>query len=181
MKRTLLSAVLFTTLSASALAAENTWKDDTKDAWIDGKVEATFLFNGNLNSFDINTEVKMGTVTLTGTVDTKVDRQLASELARDIDGVKEVKNELVVVREDIEEDSDENNGFIDAKIATVIKTRLLSNSEVSGTSIDVDVDGLKVTLSGTVRSESERDVALSIAKNADDVQMVVNNLNIKYK
>jgi osmotically-inducible protein OsmY len=149
------------------------------DAWIDGKAEATLLFNSELNSFEIDTDVKMGMVTLTGQVDTEAERKLAVELIKEIDGVKDVSNELVVVRENVIEGSAEDAIFIDAEIETVITRRLLSNSEISGRSINVDVEGLKVTLSGTVNSESERQLALDIAKNADDVQMVTDNLIVK--
>jgi len=181
MKRTLLSGLVIAALSSPALAQENEWQDDAMDAWIDGKVEATLLFNGNLNSFEIDTKVNMGVVTLSGTVDTQVDRKLAGELAKDIDGVREVNNELSVVREKLDETDDEYTGFVDAKIATVIKTRLLSSREVSGTNIDVNVEGLKVTLSGSVASKEERDLALEIAKNADDVQMVTDKLKVASK
>eukprot|EP00232_Nephroselmis_pyriformis_P027893 CAMPEP_0182869710 /NCGR_PEP_ID=MMETSP0034_2-20130328/10099_1 /TAXON_ID=156128 /ORGANISM="Nephroselmis pyriformis, Strain CCMP717" /LENGTH=59 /DNA_ID=CAMNT_0025002179 /DNA_START=134 /DNA_END=309 /DNA_ORIENTATION=+ len=59
------------------MAATNSWEKEAMDAWIDGKAEATLLFNGNLNSFDINTDVKMGTITLTGKVDNEIEKELA--------------------------------------------------------------------------------------------------------
>lgn len=179
MKRTLLSGLFIAALSSSATAQQNEWQDEAMDAWIDGKVEATLLFNGDLNSFKIDTQVNMGVVTLSGNVDTHVDKKLAAELAKGIDGVKQVDNQLMIVREEVLEDSGESMGFVDAKIATVIKTRLLSSREVSGMDIDVDVKGLKVTLSGTVDTEVERDLALDIAKNADDVQMVADKLKVQ--
>lgn len=191
----LLVAASFTT-SAVAIASDDNWKkDDTmtksstnkwqdgaKDAWIDGKAEATLLFNGNLDSFDINTDVKNSVVTLTGKVDNEVDRELAEELIMGIDGVKEVNNELTVYNNSNENDSTNNDEdstmIVDAKISTVIKSRLLFDSEVSGTDINVDVDNMVVTLEGTVYSESEKQLALAIAKNAEDVESVVDMLKI---
>ena len=125
MKRTLLALVVSGTLSSAAFAdnhaTENTWQDSAMDAWIDGKAEATLLFNGNLDSFDVNTDVSEGVVTLTGKVDSSVDRKLAEELITGIDGVTAVNNELTVMNE-VEDNttSDAMESLTDAKIATVV-------------------------------------------------------------
>ena len=164
----------------------NKWEEGAKDAWIDGKAEATLLFNGNLNSFDINTDVQNGKVILTGKVDNSVDKKLAEELVANIDGVTDVDNQLTVVEEHDSEamdgddmDMDSATGKLtDAKIATVIKTRLLMDSDISGFDIDVDVEQGNVTLTGTVDSDAERDLAVEIAKNATDVTDVEDNLKV---
>lgn len=209
MKRTILSLLVAGTLSTGAVAADmnnqNDWEKGAKDAWIDGKAEATLLFNGNLNSFDINTDVKDGKVILTGKVDTSVDKKLAEELVENIDGVMSVENNLTVIEEqgdmmassDGDTDSEmadsevENemesaaestsSELVDAKIATVIKTRLLMDSDISGFDIDVDVEQGNVTLTGEVKSDAERDLAVEIAQNASDVKNVENNLQVKSK
>lgn len=178
MKRTLLSLALLTGLSTSAMASDNAWEKEAMDAWIDGKAEATLLFNGNLNSFEIDTDVKMGTVTLSGKVDNDIDKELAEELVMGIDGVKNVDNKLTVVKTDMDRSSDEGSAFTDAKINTVITSRLLFDSKISGLKIDVDVDNRKVTLNGKVKSEAERDLAVAIAKNTKDVDSVTDKLVI---
>jgi osmotically-inducible protein OsmY len=179
MKRTLISIALMTGLSTSAMASTNSWEKEAMDAWIDGKAEATLLFNGNLDSFDINTDVQMGTVTLTGTVDNDIEKELAEELVMSIDGVKDVDNNLTVYDPSLDRDSEEASNFTDAKISTVITSRLIFESEVSGLAIDVDVDDRHVTLNGKVESEAERDLALTIAKNTNDVHSVTDNLELE--
>jgi hyperosmotically inducible periplasmic protein len=177
MKRTTLAMIMTLAFSSSAIAA-NDWKDSAKDAWIDGKAETTLLLNGNLNSFSINTDVKNGTITLTGSVESEVDKALAEELLVNLDGVKAVENKLTVMPGD-QKGSDSNSSALkDAKIATVVKTRLLFESEVSGTSIDVDAKNGVVTLSGEVDSDAEKDLAIAIAKNTDDVSKVVDKLEV---
>ncbi|MBF7073423.1 BON domain-containing protein [Glaciecola sp. MH2013] len=179
MKHTLLSVALMTALFSTTAAAENKWEKEAKDAWIDGKAEATILFNGNLDSFDINTDVNNGIVTLTGKVDNSIEKELAEELILGIDGVSDVVNRLSVVGTQLEESADVAGSFTDAKISTVITSRLLFDSEVSGTSIDVDVDNKVVTLNGTVASSSERDLAVTIAENTDDVEEVKSMLKVE--
>lgn len=182
MKRNILSLVVGSALvmSAGTYAADNNWERESRDAWIDGKAEATLLFNGNLDSFDINTDVENGTVTLTGKVESDVDKKLAEELIRGIDGVKDVSNKLTVHNEaGTKEYSDaETSGFVDAKIATVVKSRFLFDTDISGTSIDVDVKNGVVTLTGDVESEAEKQLAVNIAKNANDVREVNDKLTV---
>ena len=184
-KRTILTCLIATasiTTSFSTLADDrsNDWKATANDAWIDGKVEATLLFNGQLNTFDINTDVNDGKVILTGKVGSEVDKRLATELAESIEGVDEVDNRLsVVTPQDYEGNWDTfTQDMKYAKIATVIKTRLLLESELSGTDINVDVSQGVVTLAGTVRNPSERDLAVAIAKNTADVSDVKSELSV---
>jgi len=176
MKRSILSMIVATSLTTAAYAGDmdtdNKWEKGAKDAWIDGKAEATLLFNGNLDSFDINTDVKNGNVVLTGKVENSVDKKLAEELVANIDGVTSVDNKLTVVADndmhqemsdDMEDTVDEGtNELTDAKIATVIKTRLLMDTDISGFDIDVDVENGVVTLTGDVDSDAERDLAVEI-------------------
>ncbi|WP_337879500.1 BON domain-containing protein [Rheinheimera sp.] len=179
MKTTQLTLMSLALVSASALAA-NTWEDKAKDAWIDGKAETTLLLNGNLNSFTINTDVKDGKVTLTGEVENAVDKALAAELIEGLDGVTEVENLLAVKPGQPKNQQNQTTGsaLTDAKIATVVKTSLLFEAETSGTTIDVDVKNSVVTLSGEVKSEAERDLAVAKAKNTKDVTDVVDNLTV---
>ncbi|GFD67815.1 BON domain-containing protein [Alteromonas sp. KUL106] len=192
MKRSLISMIVATTLTTAAYAGDmdtdNKWEKGAKDAWIDGKAEATLLFNGNLDSFDINTDVKDGNVVLTGKVDNSVDKKLAEELVANIDGVMSVDNKLTIVSDndmesdvsdDMEETVDEGTSELtDAKIATVIKTRLLMDTDISGFDIDVDVENGVVMLTGDVDSDAERDLAVEIAKNASDVKEVKSELRV---
>ena len=192
MKRSIISMIVATTLTTAAYAgdmdSDNKWEKGAKDAWIDGKAEATLLFNGNLDSFDINTDVKDGNVVLTGKVENSVDKKLAEELVTNIDGVTSVDNKLTVVADndmhkemsdDMEDTVDEGTSELtDAKIATVIKTRLLMDTDISGFDIDVDVEDGVVMLTGEVDSDAERDLAVEIAKNASDVKDVESDLRV---
>ena len=195
MKRTLISLLVATSISSAAVAgdmeSDNKWEKGAKDAWIDGKAEVTLLFNGNLNSFDINTDVDNGDVILTGKVSNSVDKKLAEELVANIDGVMSVDNRLTVVEEkDLSESSEDmqddlaeskeesESALTDAKIATVIKTRLLMDTDISGFDIDVDVENGNVVLTGEVDSDAERQLAIEIAKNASDVKDVEDNLEV---
>ena len=159
-----------------------------KDAWIDGRLEATFLFNEHLNSFDIATDVENGIVRLDGSVESEIERDLAGEIAKSIDGVRGVDNRLTVddssARTAPASDAGrEAQGFrqvvIDATLTARIKSKLLANGDVSGLSVDVDSSGGNVILSGTVDSEEEKELIASIAINTEGATSVNNLLVVE--
>ncbi|EGQ7958848.1 BON domain-containing protein [Vibrio parahaemolyticus] len=172
-----LTSVLAT--SSTAVLASDKWEKESMDAWLDGKAETTLLLNSNLNSFDINTDVENQVVTLTGSVNNDLEKSLAEELVSGLDGVKKVNNELTVVSENKQDaDSDAFAALTDSKITTIVKTRLLMDTSVSGTDIDVTTENKTVTLTGNVNSDAEHDLALSIANNTNDVNKVVDKIEV---
>lgn len=178
-KKLISAAIISATLSTSALASSATELDRSKlnDAWLDGKAETTLLLNTNLNSFAIDTEVKDGVVTLSGSVNNRIDSNLAEELVIGLDGVKSVDNNITVSGKNTE-DEKITSQLTSAKIASVVKSKLLLNRNIPGTAIDVDVDNGTVTLKGKVDNDKQRDLAVAIAKNTNDVNKVVNKLTI---
>jgi len=189
MNRTLIATVLTATgslASAAALADSSTFIGATKDAWITGKIEAAFVLNSHLSPFAITTDVDAGVVHLQGVVRDDIDRDLAAEVARGIDGVVEVKNDLTIdadrvdaaARQQSTSGRDFGSWVDDATTTAVVKSKLVGNANTSGLKIDVDTKDDVVTLSGRVRSAAESDLALQIAKNTGDVKSVRNNLVI---
>ncbi|HEY3488304.1 MAG TPA: BON domain-containing protein [Gammaproteobacteria bacterium] len=75
---------------------DRTMTQTAKDAWIQGKLEATFAYDGDLSSFAINTTVKNGVVNLKGNVESQAEKDRATRLAKNIDGVTKVENNLRV-------------------------------------------------------------------------------------
>ena len=161
-------------LGVSTPSMANDWKDKSRDAWIDGKAETILLMNTNLNSFDINTDVKNSVVILTGKVESDIERELAQELVENLDGVRDVDNELTVLNKD----DSFGTAMLDAKVATVIETRYLLDSEVSAMDIDIEAENGVVKLSGMVSNDAEHDLAIAIAENTDDVKRVIDQLEV---
>ena len=187
MKRTSLTTVLAATLSlasATALADSSTFSGTTKDAWLAGKVEMAFLLNGHLNPFAITTDVDGGAVHLTGIVRDGIDRDLAGEVARGVDGVVSVKNDLSIdakraeamAEEHAADHRDFGSWVDDATTTARVKSRLVANANTSGLKIDVDTKDDVVTISGRVKSSAEKELAEQIARNTGDVEAVRNNL-----
>jgi osmotically-inducible protein OsmY len=173
-------------VGAQAHAAER--EGAAKDAWIDGTLETVYALNRHLSAFAIDTEVDSGIVHLTGNVAHDIDRDLAGELAKNIDGVVEVDNDLVVAAEtrtataDVAaEAGDRSFGtwIDDATTTASVKSRLVANPNTSGLQIDVDTRGDQVTLSGEVASNQEKALAEELALSTGDVKSVLNQLIVR--
>ncbi|MCB5363240.1 BON domain-containing protein [Pusillimonas sp. CC-YST705] len=102
--RTLLSAtILGCGLALGGVAHAN---DDGKpaqsvgeyasDAAVTTKVKAAFVGQKELSALEISVETNNGVTTLSGTVGTPAEIELAERVAADVEGVKQVDNQLKV-------------------------------------------------------------------------------------
>jgi hyperosmotically inducible protein len=66
----------------------------------------------------------------------------------------------------------------DTTITTRVKTAMLNDPDVGGLRIDVDTFKGAVTLSGRVKSQAERDQAISLARGISGVTEVKDNLQV---
>lgn len=70
------------------------------DSWLWFKTRSALLTTSDLRESTINVDVVNDVVTLKGTVETAAQKTKAEQVAKDIDGVKSVKNELKVAPDD---------------------------------------------------------------------------------
>ena len=156
-----------------------------KDVWVDARLESAYLFNPHLNNFGIITEVENGNVQLIGIVKSDIDKDLAEEIAKSLDGVTSVDNELVVKKDLATETitaNTEDRKFgqmvADATITAKVKSKLLANDNIAGTEIDVDTENNVVSLTGQVESQVEKQLAEYIARNTSGVASVNSHLTV---
>jgi len=67
------------------------------DKELAGRVKAALVAERNLNAHGIDVTAKDGAVTLYGTAETRVRRDMAENIAARVDGVKSVENKLAIV------------------------------------------------------------------------------------
>jgi osmotically-inducible protein OsmY len=99
------------------------------------------------DAYEIDVSVKDGVVTLTGSVNSWAERQLAEHMAMGVDGIVEIDNQIAV---------DEDVVRTDAEIQPEIERRLEVDALVDAGLIDVSVSGGEVTLSRFVGSAAEK-------------------------
>jgi osmotically-inducible protein OsmY len=179
--RVLAAGIALATLTSPTVFAENDWEGDSRDAWIDGKLEGSYLLNSQLNNFGIDTDVENGVVTLSGTVESDVDKALAEQIAMNLEGVVAVTNDLEVGESDYEMDEPNrkfSTAFFDMTTTARLKTNFALNSELKASDINIDTKEGVVVLEGEVGTPAEKMLAEEIAVSYDYVTRVDNRLQI---
>jgi len=143
---------------------------------------------GNLRGFNINLKVAEGNVRLEGQVSGEEQQELASTVARRVDGVKNVINDLLISSDDSAEgatatlSSLESATVDDADIAAEIARHLSEQKDagfLKGFSVDVQVKKGEVTMKGVVTSLEQRARAMKAAESATGVKGILNQLVVK--
>jgi hyperosmotically inducible periplasmic protein len=68
----------------------------THDAWIAGEIEGRLRVQSQLDVEAIDIVVERGVVTLHGVIESELDRDLALDVARQVDGVRRVRDRLSI-------------------------------------------------------------------------------------
>ena len=168
---------------SSKPAVERTVGDVTHDASITVRIKTAYLFSRHLNPFRINVDTRDGVVTLHGTVPSDIHRELAIEIARNAEGVKNVRDELRVARNGSEEPEESEKSFgeavHDATLTASVKLALALERGVKASHITVHTDRGTVKLTGEVDSEAERQLAARVARDTEGVKDVVNRIQVR--
>jgi osmotically-inducible protein OsmY len=89
-----LAVLLVTTVGCASTAKQEGTGEYVDDAVITTKVKAAIFNDSDLKTFEINVETFKGVVQLSGFVTARASIGKATELARQVKGVKSVKNDL---------------------------------------------------------------------------------------
>ncbi len=130
----------------------------------------------NLPATDIKVSTYKSTVQLSGFVDTKGQVRRAEQIAKKVDGVGKVVNNLLVKTKP---ENAATQYAKDAAITTKVKAKLATSEGVSATQIGVNTYNGVVQLSGFVDSQAAINKAAALAKDVDGVTKVHNNLLLK--
>ncbi|OIO72072.1 MAG: transport-associated protein [Zetaproteobacteria bacterium CG_4_9_14_3_um_filter_49_83] len=147
------------------------------DAWLITKVKTTLLFHSNVSAM---TEVsaKDGVVTLQGKATSQAEKNLTTEYAKDIEGVKDVNNEMTVSGKAIKK-ATLGEKIDDASITAEVKMLLLSHRSTSAVHTKVETNNGVVTLSGKVKNAAEIDLVTKYVNDIDGVHSVKNKMTIE--
>ncbi len=157
-----------------------------EDAWIGTKIKAALLYHRNVSGTATKVEVKNGIVTLRGEVENQAQMDLTTEYAKDIEGVKQVHNEMTVASANpVDKKTNEpaartlGDKIDDASITAQVKGALMIHRSTSGIGTKVDTRDGVVTLSGKAQSGAEKDLVTKITSDINGVKKVVNNMNVQ--
>ena len=137
----------FVTGSAHAVnnADKNTPITDTRTT---AKCKIALFADARVKGSEINIETSKGSVIIRGKVDSEDAKQAAEEIAKGIDGVKTVKNELQIVAPAKREAIDDR----DSSITIRVISKIANDYSLQDAGIQAQVNAGVVTLSGEVSS-----------------------------
>jgi len=152
---------------------------ERSDGWIGTKVKTTLLFHRNVRATKTDVNVRDGIVTLSGEANSQAQKELTTEYAKDVEGVKDVKNQMTVARTPSKPDETIGEKIDDASITAQVKSSLLSHRSTSALKTKIETTDGVVTVSGIARNAAEKSLVTKLVTDIDGVTSVVNNMTIE--
>ena len=176
----MVAAMLLLATSTPLLASET-------DGQIESSFKESYVSQNYLKGDAVKAESKDGVVTLHGHANSSAQMDLATEYAKDVKGVKEVKNEMTVSAAAIkpkEQTMGQRIGVIgekvdDASITGLVKMTLLYHRSTSAINTLVETNDGLVNLGGMARNAAEKDLVTQVVSDVYGVKVVVNNMTVK--
>jgi hyperosmotically inducible periplasmic protein len=148
------------------------------DGWLSVKVKTALLFHRNVRATKTDVNVKDGIVTLNGEASSLAQKDLTTEYARDVEGVKDVTNQMTVARTPAQTTDTVGEKIDDASITAQVKSALLAHRSTSALKTKVETTDGVVTISGIARNAAEKSLVTKLVTDIDGVSRVVNNMTI---
>ncbi len=139
----------------------------TSDTKIKGAIVKKFYDDDKIKSLDISTGCYRGHVYLVGEYDTVDQKNRAINIAKSVEGVKNVTTYLLPKKKGDPCGTDEN-----LEIVGKVKAKLVGDKEIWSTNIDIKSIQCRVVLYGLVGSKKEINKAIAHAKSVEGVRGV---------
>jgi osmotically-inducible protein OsmY len=148
------------------------------DAWIRDKVKVTLMFHRSVYASTTDVSVKDGIVTLGGYAANQAQKELTTEYAKDVEGVKDVVNDMVVSTRS-KKKATVGNKIDDASITAQVKMTLLFHRSTSAVNTKVETKRGVVTLYGKAGNVAEKDLVSKLASDVNGVETVTNRMTVE--
>jgi osmotically-inducible protein OsmY len=148
------------------------------DAWLATKVKTTLLYHRSVSGSSTTVTVKDGVVSLRGEASSQAQKDLTTEYTRDVEGVKDVVN-LMVVAKPATGPQTVGEKIDDASITAQVKMTLLYHRSTSALNTSVTTLNGTVILTGKAKNAAERDLAVKLAGDVNGVREVQNRIVIE--
>ena len=148
------------------------------DGWIKTKVKMALLFHRSVSA-GTDVDVTDGVVTLRGTANTTAEKDLATEYAKDVDGVERVDNQMTVASNGTANQPTMSQHIDDASITAQVKFTLLQHRSTSAMRTHVETREGVVTITGTAKSQAEIDLVTKLVRDIDGVVDVKNLMTVE--
>jgi hyperosmotically inducible protein len=151
---------------------------ENSDAWLTAKVKTTFLFHRSVSAMT-EVDTKDGIVTLKGDATSQAQKDLTTEYAKDVEGVKDVNNEMTVTKTSKKAHRTAGEKIDDASITAQVKLTLLFHRSTSALGTKVVTKHGMVTVSGQAKNAAEKDLVTKLVDDVHGVKSVKNRMTIE--
>ena len=148
------------------------------DAWITMKVKTALLFHRNVSATGTSVYTKDGIVTLQGVAGSIAEKELTTEYAKDVDNVKEVKNDMTITTAPATASETTGDKIDDASITAEVKSSLMSHRATSAIHTGVTTTDGVVTLTGIAKNDAEKSLVTKLTTDVNGVTSVINNMTV---
>ena len=152
---------------------------ENSDGWIGTQVKLSLFYNRNVSGLNTQVLVADGVVTLRGEAGSRAQKDLAGEYAKDVKGVKDVKNEMTIAKIPGKPSKTMDEQIDDASITAQVLMAFLTHHSTSAFKTGVKTNNGVVTLSGKTTNSAAKDMATKVAKAVKGVKRVINNMTIE--
>ena len=160
-------------LEQKAKGAAQDAKTGASDSWLTARTKIALYADDRIKGGQVGVETVKGVVSLRGKVDSDDAKAAAASIAKAVDGVKSVRNDLQVVPAEDRKVIDASDTFITRQV----EDRLAKDAQLK--KVDVRTDGGAVILTGGVASIGASARASELARGVPGVRMVKNELTYK--
>ena len=158
------------TMEQKAKSAAHDAKTEITDSWLTAKTKIALFGDDRIKGGQVSVETVHGVVSLRGKVDSDAAKAAAASVARAVDGVKRVRNDLQVVPPGDRKAIDAS----DKDITRHVENRLSKDAHLKN--VDVRTDGGAVILTGAVSNIGVSARASEVARAVPGVRLVKNEL-----
>lgn len=172
----LMTGVLVATAACTPTRTQKSAGEQLDDTVVTAKVKTALIADPATKARQIDVEVFRGTVQLNGFVDNATEKSAATRVARAVEGVKTVRNNL-----DVRPGGQTTVGekVDDATVTTKVKAALVEHPSTKAHQINVATSDGVVQLSGFVDSAAAKAAAGDVARSVGGVKSVRNELDVK--
>jgi hyperosmotically inducible protein len=144
--------------------------EKNSDAWIHMKVRTMLMLHRNLDGANTEVAVKDGQVILQGEVGSRAEKDLTTEYVKDVEGVKDVANEMTVAKAPKNRHRTVGEFIDDSSIKAQIKLVLLLHRGTNPFRTEITVKQGVVTVTGKAKNAAEIEL---VSKRIEDIHGVI--------
>lgn len=148
------------------------------DTWIGMKVKTALIFHRNVSAMNTDVYVKEGIVSLRGEASNLAQKELTAEYARDVEGVKGIKNEMTIATASKPPADLKRVEIDDASITAQVKSSLRAHYSTSALQAKITTTNGVVTVGGNANSATQKTLVTKLIEDIDGVTGVINNMTI---